>query len=59
MGNFIGFLLIGGAAVLIIYLGVGIVRDLLKRKKNKHDENNEKYVDFYVYHIHYYSSKPL
>ena len=42
MGNFIGFLLIGGAAVLIIYLGVGIVRDLLKRKKNKHGENNEK-----------------
>lgn len=42
MSNFIGFLLIGSAVALIIYLGVGIVRDLLKRKKNKHDENNEK-----------------
>lgn len=42
MADLIGFLLIGGAVALIIYLGVGIVRDLLKRKKNKHDENNEK-----------------
>lgn len=42
MADLIGFLLIGSAVALIIYLGVGIVRDLLKRKKNKHDENNEK-----------------
>ena len=42
MVNFIGGLIIVAAVVAIGYLGVGIVRDLLKRKKNKHDGNNEK-----------------
>ena len=40
--NIIGLLLIVVALALVIYESVGFVRALRERKKNKHDENNEK-----------------